>query len=60
MSLKMVGEDINTDFIVTKFLDNDFLLGMPEMTHHNLILNMGAGTINSGTHYEKFIRLPRT
>ena len=55
----MVGEDINADFVVSTFLDNDFLLGMPEMTRYNLVLNMGEGTISKGTHYERFIRLPQ-
>ena len=55
----MVGEEISTTFIVAEFLDNDFLLGCPEMKRHNFSLDMGRGEIKSARGVENFIKLPK-
>ena len=59
LTIKLAGINVYGRFIVSEQLDNDFLLGRPEMKKYNLELKMGKGTLESPKKIIKFINTPK-
>ena len=59
LTIKLAGINVYGRFIVSEQLDNDFLLGRPEMTKYKLDLKMGKGTLESPKKTIKFINTPQ-
>ena len=58
MTLKVAGIEVNSNFVVSDQLNNNFLLGYPEMKKNNLAIDLGKKIFTSPKKSVKIIDTP--